>query len=45
MNIRQQILNKMNENQEADVRPYSWVTTPLSLRRFWANYFREKKNS
>jgi len=38
--IQNKIVAKLNENQESDVVPYVWETIPLSLRRFWANYFR-----
>jgi len=37
--IQTQIIDKLNENQEPDVELYTWETIPLSLRRFWANYF------
>jgi len=37
--IQKQIIDKVNENQEPDVDLYTWETIPLSLRRFWANYF------
>jgi len=38
--IQQKIIDKVNENQEPDVELYTWETIPLSLRKFWVNYFR-----
>lgn len=43
MNTRQMVIAKMNQNQEADVKPFTWNTTPRSLRRFWLRYFEEQK--
>lgn len=43
--LQQQVIKKMNENQETDAHKYSWRTIPKSLRIFWMDYFREKKRS
>ena len=43
MTVRQQIIRKVNEGQEKDVRPYSWKTIPFSLKIFWIDYFRQQK--
>jgi len=43
--IQQKIIDKVNENQESDVIPYTWETIPLSLRRFWASYLANQQNS
>lgn len=43
MTHRQQVINKMNENQERDAHVYSWRSIPNSLKIFWLDYFREKK--
>ena len=43
--IQQQIIDKVNENQESDVVPYTWETIPLSLRRFWLQYLANQKKS
>jgi hypothetical protein len=42
--IQKLIINKVNESQEIDVKPYTWQTIPKSLKRFWANYFENNKN-
>lgn len=44
MNRKQQIINKLNENQEPDAHKYTWKTIPLSLKKFWMNYFDQKKS-
>jgi hypothetical protein len=41
--IRKLIIDKVNENQEIDVKPYVWENIPNSLKRFWANYFQNHK--
>lgn len=41
--IRQQVISKMNENKEPDAHVFSWRTIPYSLKLFWIEYFREKK--
>jgi len=43
MTIRQQIISKMNEGQEMDVKPFVWSTIPRSLRLFWIQYFKNQK--
>jgi hypothetical protein len=43
--IQQKIIDKVNENQEADVVPYTWETIPLSLRRFWLQYLANQQKS
>ena len=37
--MRNKILNKVNEGQEADVIPYTWKTIPETLKQFWHNYY------
>ena len=34
----EEILVKVNENQESDVTPYTIETIPQSLINFWKNY-------
>lgn len=43
MNHRQLVINKMNEDLDADIKPFVWTTIPLTLRRFWLSYFKEKR--
>lgn len=40
MDIKQKIIDKMNEGQEVDVPKYTWETIPDSLKRFWINYYK-----
>jgi len=37
---QQRIVDKVNENQESDVRTYLWRTIPSSIRLFWIEYFK-----
>lgn len=39
---KQKTIDKINQNQEADVKRYAWETIPYSLRLFWANWFKEE---
>lgn len=34
--MRQTIIDKMNEGQEADTAPYTWETIPNGLKEFWS---------
>jgi len=43
MTHRQQVIAKMNQNQEADAHKFTWNTTPKSLQIFWLNYFKQQK--
>jgi hypothetical protein len=43
--IQQKIIDKVNENQEVDVIPFTWETIPHTLKRFWVNYFQNCRNS
>ena len=42
--IQKLIIDKVNENQEIDVDPYTWENIPHTLKRFWVNYFQNYKN-
>ncbi len=41
--IKQKIIDKINENQEEDVKPFTWLTISYKLKKFWINYFREEQ--
>lgn len=43
MTCRQQVIAKMNQNQEVDAHKYSWNTIPNSLKKFWIEYFEKQK--
>jgi hypothetical protein len=43
--IQIKIVEIVNQNQEADVVPYTWETIPLSLRRFWLQYLANQQKS
>lgn len=40
--IKERIINKMNQGQEEDVPLYTWKTIPESLKQFWYNQLKEK---
>jgi hypothetical protein len=40
MDIKQKIIDKMNQGQEVDVPLYTWETIPQSLKRFWIKYYK-----
>lgn len=42
--IQKQIIDKINESQEIDVKKYTWQTIPYSLKRFWVDYYQNSKN-
>lgn len=33
--MEKRIIDKANEGQDADVKPYPWETIPTSLKQFW----------
>ena len=43
LNKDQRILDKINEGQEKDVKPYTWDTLPPALNEFWSKYFNKQK--
>jgi hypothetical protein len=36
--MKEKVLNKINQGQESDVKPYTWETAPESLKDFWFKY-------
>ena len=40
MDIKQKIIDKLNQGQESDVPLYTWETIPQSLKSFWLNYYK-----
>ena len=40
MDIKQKIIDKLNQGQELDVPLYTWETIPESLKRFWINFYK-----
>ena len=40
MDIKQKIIDKINQGQESDVPLYTWNTIPQSLKMFWINYYK-----
>lgn len=33
--MEKRIIDKVNEGQESDVKPYTWEAIPTSLKQFW----------
>ena len=40
--IKERIIDKVNESQEEDVPLYTWETIPESLKQFWYNQLKEE---
>ena len=40
---KQRIIDKINENQESDVKKYEWEDISDSLKSFWNDYFNNNK--
>ena len=41
--LKQKIVDKVNQGQEKDVKPYTWGTLSPSTREFWIDYFKKNK--
>lgn len=41
-NIKNKIIDKIKENQEQDVKKYTWDTIPESLKIFWSKQLNNK---